>query len=202
MSRWEPNARERLEQAAMELYRERGFDQTTVADIAARAGLTERTFFRHFADKREVLFGGSAALQQLLAEAVTAAPGSMGPLDTVASALEASSAMFDERREFAKVRHALIEGHPELKERELIKLAALATGIAGALRRRGVTEPAAGLAAEAGIAVFKLAFARWVQDPKGRDLAHHVRESLKALRAVAEACQEGQEGRRARRSAG
>ena len=78
MGRWEPNARGRLEQAAMELYLERGFDQTTVAEIAERAGLTERTFFRHFADKREVLFAGAGALQELLVSAVAGAPDSGG----------------------------------------------------------------------------------------------------------------------------
>jgi AcrR family transcriptional regulator len=186
MSRWEPNARERLEQAAMALYRERGFDETTVAEIAARAGLTERTFFRYFADKREVLFSGAGALEELLTAGVTGAPGSMSPLEAVASALESTSQMFEERRDFARHRHDLIAAHPDLRERELIKLASLATAIAGALRRRGVPEPAASLAGEAGIAIFKLAFERWVHDAKRRDLARHVRESLRALKAVAE----------------
>ena len=184
MSRWEPNARDRLEQAAMELYRERGFDQTTVAEIAARAGLTERTFFRYFADKREVLFGGSAALHELLAQRVAGAPDSMAPIDAVAAALEATSALFEERRDFARKRQALIAAHPELQERELIKLASLATAIAEALRRRGVGDAAASLAGEAGIAVFKLSFKGWVHDARKRDLAHHIRESLSALKAV------------------
>jgi AcrR family transcriptional regulator len=184
MSRWEPNARERLEQASMELYRERGFDQTTVAEIAARAGLTERTFFRHFADKREVLFSGSSALKALLVEKVEGAPAATAPIDAVAAALEATSPMFEERHNFARQRHALIAAHPDLQERELIKLASLATAIAEALRRRGVSEPAASLAGEAGIAVFRLAFERWVHDAKRRDLAHHVRESLAALKVV------------------
>jgi AcrR family transcriptional regulator len=185
MSRWEPNARERLLTAAMELYRERGFDQTTVAEIAARAGLTERTFFRYFADKREVLFGGSAALQELLVQKVAGAPDGTAPMDAVAAALEATSAVFDERRAFARQRHALIASHPELQERELIKLASLAAAIAEALRRRGVNDPAASLASEAGIAVFKLAFERWLRDTKRRTLSAHVRDSLTALRAVA-----------------
>ena len=153
----------------MELYGERGFDQTTVAEIAARAGLTERTFFRYFADKREVLFWGSAALQKLLVDAVTGAPGSTAPIDAVAAALDAVVPMFQERRNFARRRHTLIVAHPELQERELIKLASLASAMADALRRRGVTEPAASLTAEAGVAVFKISFERWVSDPKRRD---------------------------------
>lgn len=184
MSRWEPNARERLEQAAMELYGERGFDETTVAEIAARAGLTERTFFRHFADKREVLFSGAARLREILTTAVASAPEALRPLAVVAIALEATSVLFEERRDFARQRQALIASHAELQERELIKLSALAVATAEALRRRGITEPAASLASEVGMTVFKLAFERWVQDSKRRTLAHHVREALSALEAV------------------
>jgi AcrR family transcriptional regulator len=185
MTRWEPNARERLERAAMELYRERGFDETTVAEIAGRAGLTERTFFRYFADKREVLFWGAAALKEFLVHAVAGAPDSTAPIDAVAAALEATSASFEERRDFARQRQALIASHPELQERELIKLASLAAAIAEALRRRGVAEPAASLASEAGVAVFRIAFESWVHDPKRRTLSRHVRQSLKSLKAVA-----------------
>ena len=162
MGRWEPNARGRLEQAALELYVERGFEQTTVAEIAERAGLTERTFFRHFADKREVLFAGAGALQELLASAVAGAPDSAAPIDAVAAALEAAGALLQERREYARQRQAVIAANPELQERELIKLASLASALADALRRRGVTDPAASLTAEAGIAVFKIAFERWI----------------------------------------
>lgn len=184
MARWEPNARERLEKAALELYRERGYDETAVTDIAARAGLTERTFFRYFADKREVLFGGAAALQDLLIGTITSAPDSLGALDSVAAALEATSAMFEERRPFAKARQAVIAAHPALRERELIKLAAMAAAMAGALRGRGIPEPAATLAGEAGIAIFKLAFERWVNDSKKNDLGVHLREALEQLKAV------------------
>src|ERR1700726_2772046 len=96
MSRWEPNARGRLEQAALELYVERGFEQTTVAEIARRAGLTERTFFRHFADKREVLFWASAALQELIVSTLADAPDSAAPIDMVSAALQAAGAAIQE----------------------------------------------------------------------------------------------------------
>jgi AcrR family transcriptional regulator len=184
MSRWEPNARGRLEEAAMELYRERGFDQTTVAEIAARAGLTERTFFRYFADKREVLFWGAGRLQEFLVERLASAPDGTAPMDVVAAALEALGPMFEERRDFARQRQALITAHADLQERELIKLASLASAMADALRRRSVPEPAASLTAEAGIAVFKVGFERWVHDKKGRALSRHIRESLDELKAV------------------
>ena len=184
MGRWEPNARGRLEQAALDLYLERGFELTTVAEIAGRAGLTERTFFRHFADKREVLFWGSGVLQEVLVGAVAGAPPSAAPIDAVAAALEAAGNLLEERRALARRRQAVIAANPSLQERELIKLATLASAMAGALRRRGVGEPAASLAAEAGVAVFRVAFERWIEDSGERDLPQVVRESLEELKAV------------------
>jgi AcrR family transcriptional regulator len=183
MGRWEPDARGRLEQAALGLYLERGFDQTTVAEIAARAGLTERTFFRHFTDKREVLFGGGE-LAQAMTTTIDALPAATSPLDVVAAALESTSDFFAERRQHARSRQAVISANPSLQERELIKLASMAATMADALRRRGVTEPAATLAAEAGIAVFKVAFEHWLSDGADQSLAHHIRGSLDELKRV------------------
>jgi AcrR family transcriptional regulator len=184
MGRWEPNARGRLEQAAMELYSERGFEQTTVAEIAKRAGLTERTFFRHFADKREVLFAGASLLQELFVNTLDGTPASAAPIDAVAAALDSAAAMFQERRDHARQRQAIITANAELQERELIKLASLAAALAETLRRRGVPEPAASLTAEAGIAVFKVSFERWISDADGRDMSQIIRESLDELKAV------------------
>lgn len=184
MTRWEPNAHGRLAEAALELYLERGYEQTTVAAIAERAGLTERTFFRHFADKREVLFFGAAALQQVLVDTVTGAPAGTAPLEAVAAALEATGPVFDERRPFARQRQRVIAANPELQERELIKLATLASAMSGALRERGVGEPAASLSAQAGMAVFRVAFERWVDDAAERGLASHIREAIEELKAV------------------
>jgi AcrR family transcriptional regulator len=184
MGRWEPNARGRLEQAAMELFVERGFEQTTVAEIAKRAGLTERTFFRYFADKREVLFAGAGTLQEFFVSTVASAPDSAAPIDAVAAAVAAAGALLQERREYAQQRQAVIAAHAELRERELIKLASLASALAGALRLRGVHEPAASLAAEAGIAVFRIAFERWINATGQPDLPQLVRESLEELKSV------------------
>ncbi len=184
MTRWQPNARGRLEQAALELYSERGFEQTTVAEIAERAGLTERTFFRHFADKREVLFGGAGGLQELLVKAVADAPDSPAPIDAVAAGLDAAGALLQERRGFAVRRQSIIAGNAELQERELIKLASLAAAIADVLRRRGVGDPAASLTAEAGIAVFKIALERWVEAANRQGLRELMRDSLDELQAV------------------
>jgi AcrR family transcriptional regulator len=184
MGRWEPDARGRLEQAALELYSERGFDSTTVAEIAERAGLTERTFFRHFADKREVLFAGASPLQELLVGRVNDAPPSSPPIEAIASALEAAGALLEARGEFARKRAAIITENAELQERELIKLASLASALADALCRRGVTGPVASLTAEAGIAVFKVAFERWVNETDHRELPQLIRDSLDELKSV------------------
>jgi AcrR family transcriptional regulator len=184
MGRWEPNARGRLEQAALELYVERGFEQTTVAEIAKRAGLTERTFFRHYADKREVLFWGAGALQELFVGTVAGAPESAAPIDAVALALDAVAPLLQEREAGARQRQAIIAANPVLQERELIKMASLGAALAVALRQRGVTDPAASLAAEAGVAVFRIAFERWMNEAGGRDFPQLIRESLDQLKAV------------------
>jgi AcrR family transcriptional regulator len=186
MGRWQADSRGRLTEAALALYSERGFDQTTAAQIAEQAGLTERTFFRHFADKREVLFGGSALLQERIVTGVAAAPASDGPLDAVSRGLEAAAAMLGEfRRDLSRQRQAVIAANPELRERELAKLADYAATVAVVLHQRGVSEPQATLAAEAGMTVLRLALQRWASGDDGRDLAAIMRDSVAELRAVA-----------------
>ncbi|KUH83462.1 MULTISPECIES: TetR family transcriptional regulator [unclassified Mycobacterium] len=190
MSRWEPNARGRLEDAALQLYSERGFDRTTVTEIAQRAGLTERTFFRYFADKREVLFRGDGALEELVTRAVAEAGESVPPIDAVADGLRAFAELIRGRREHDRTRRQIIAANPSLQERELIKMARLAAATSDALRRRGVGEPAASLTAEAAIAVFKVAFERWLTDGEDRELSTVIDECLDELKAV------GRRGRR------
>jgi AcrR family transcriptional regulator len=168
MSRWEPDAAGRFRAAAMELFVERGYEQTSVADIATRAGLTARTFFRHFDDKREVLFDGSRRLQEIMVGALAAAPSSATPIDAVGAAVLATAGFFSDNRDFGRKRHAVILANAELRERELIKMATLTAALAEALRARGVTEPDASLAAEAGIAVFRVAFGLWVAESEQR----------------------------------
>jgi AcrR family transcriptional regulator len=184
MVRWEPDARGRLGQAAFELFAERGFEQVTVAEIAERAGLTERTFFRYFADKREVLFAGAAAFQDMFVSAVEQAPASAAPIDAIAAALDAATVPFLQHEAGSRRRQAIIAAHPDLRERELIKLAAVAAAVADALRARGVGEPAASLSAEAGMAVFRIAFERWIAEPDGPGLDQLIHESLDELKAV------------------
>jgi AcrR family transcriptional regulator len=184
MGRWQPDARGRLQAAAWALYGEQGYDSTTVAEIAERAGLTKRTFFRHFADKREVLFSGAQELEQLFVSEVARAPDSSSPLEAVAGALDAVAAMFEGGRAYAAVRQQIIAANPELQERELIKLASLAGAVAEALRRRGVPDSAAALTAEAAIAVFRVAFERWVEPGNRLELDAVIRDALAELRAV------------------
>jgi AcrR family transcriptional regulator len=184
MGRWEPDAKSRLERAALELYGDGGFEQTTVAEIAKRAGLTERTFFRYFSDKREVLFAGADRLKSLLVDEVTEAPASATPIEAVASALEVAALLLQENREFARRRQNAITTNAELQERELIKLASLASAMAEALRERGVQEPTASLTGEAGIAIFKVAFERWTDESNDVELAQLIRDSLRELRLL------------------
>src|SRR5579863_6749940 len=184
MGRWKPGARARLEKAALALYRERGFAQTTVAEIAERAGLTERTFFRYFADKREVLFSGGEALREQLLGALSDAPASLSAIDAVGAALEAMAGFFERRKEDARKRQAVIAENAELQERERIKLASLASALAEGLRRRGVGDPAARLAAEMGTSVFRIALDLWINEIGDRSLAAIMRDSLDELKSV------------------
>ena len=184
MSRWEPDARGRIALAAMELYTERGFDQTTVADIAERAGLTERTFFRHFADKREVLFGGQDEFRDLFLNAIVGAPANATPLEAVSLGIHAAAESFGPRRQWSLQRQQVIAANAGLQERELIKLARLADAIAAALRDRGVAEPAASLAAQSGMAVFHVGFGRWIAPDNTTDFSQIITALLVALQAV------------------
>ncbi len=186
MGRWQPDSQGRLQEAALSLYAERGFDRTTAAQIAERAGLTERTFFRHFADKREVLFGGAAVLQERIVAGVTAAPAADGPLDAMSRGLDAAAAMLGElRRDLSSQRQAVIAANPELRERELAKLADYAIAVAAALCQRGATEPQATLAAQAGMTVLRVALQQWASGDDDRDLPAITRDSVAELRAMA-----------------
>jgi AcrR family transcriptional regulator len=187
MGRWQPDSRGRLQEAALTLYAERGFDQTTAAQVAELAGLTERTFFRHFVDKREVLFGGSAILHDRIVTGVAAAPAADSPLDAIARGLDAAAAMLGEgRRDLTRKRQAVIANNPELREREFIKLADYSRSVAAVLRDRGVTEPQATMAADAGMTVLRVGLQRWAaESDDGPDLAAVMRTCMDDLRAVA-----------------
>jgi AcrR family transcriptional regulator len=185
VSRWEPNGRRRLEEAALSLYAQHGFEKTTAAQIAERAGLTERTFFRHFGDKREVLFGNEAAVRELLVNAVSQAPLAQAPLDAIAAGLQAVGDELQPRREAQRQRAAIVAAHPELQERELIKQASWSAALADTLQQRGLTEPASRLTAEIGIAVLRVAFERWIDQANTQDLPQLIAEALDQMERFA-----------------
>lgn len=184
MSRWKPDAQGRLMSAAIELFDEEGYEATTVAQIAERAGLTKRTFFRYFSDKREVLFSGSQDLQRLWLGGLAAAPAQASPLEAVTAGLEPVADMFAQRHSFARTRAEIIDANPELQERELIKLHSLAAALEGALVERGVSRNAASLAAQAGVTIFHTAFAHWVAQDDPDAFRGLIDESLAQLRSV------------------
>lgn len=171
----------------MALYGERGYEETTVAEIAERAGLTKRTFFRYFTDKREVLFWGSELLEQLMVAAIEAAPASASAAGLIGAALDAAAVRFEEVREFAGRRHRIIAASHELQERELIKSASLAAAMARALRARGFGDTAADLAALMGTTVMHVAYEQWADDPDRAPFAQIARDALAQFREIAAA---------------
>ncbi len=188
MPRWEPNARLRLVESALELFERQGYDETGVAQIAEAAGLTKTTFFRHFPDKREVLFAGQESHRELLAQGVAAAPPDATPLDAVGAALDALAASFPEDRQtFAARLQAVIDGHGELQERAAMKRAGYVDALAAALHARSVPDPTAAVAAELGVLAFYSAFHRWAQEPAPSPLEVLVHDALREHRAVAAA---------------
>lgn len=188
MSRWEPNAAERLRVAAVELFADRGYEDVTVVEIAERAGLTKRTFFRHFADKREVLFGGQDAYRAMFADAIAAAPADAGPIEAIGAALAAVAAGFAaDRREFSAKRQAVIDGNSDLKERDLLKAAALTAAMADALIARGTRPPTAALAANVGALALGDALQRWLQPGNRQSMAMLAEQALRQLREAVEA---------------
>lgn len=185
MARWLPDARRRLVGAALELFGEQGYDRTTVAEIAERAGLTKSTFFRHFPDKREVLFAGQDMLCELLTSGIAGAPASSTPLEAVGAALDSASAFFtEEQRTYGPRLQAVIASNSELRERDAMKSAGFATAMTDALHARGVPDPTATVAAELGVLAFKRAFARWTDPASEPDLPAIARQELDILRTV------------------
>ncbi len=185
VSRWQPNARERLERAALELFIEQGFAETTVPQITARAGLTTRSFFRHFADKREVLFAGEEELPAVVARLVADAPASFGPMMLIAYGLETVAATrFEGQLEYLRTRRAVVQTDEGLRERELRKLSTLSEAISRGFRDRGFDELASILAAQLAVAVFSVTISRWLDQDGEQPLSELVHDTLRALRSV------------------
>ena len=190
MSRWEPGARERLVVAAVDLFTEQGYDATTVAQIAERAGVTKSTFFRHFPDKRELLVAGQETLSRLMAEGIAEAPAGASPLDAVAAGLErASGAMGPVNRDVGPRLKAAVAASSELQKRDALKSVSLAAAMTAALAARGVPDPVAALAGELGVLAFKRGYAEWSEGDRGAgdELGRHVLAALDQLRAASAA---------------
>jgi AcrR family transcriptional regulator len=185
MARWQPNARERLAQAALDLFAERGYENTTVIDIAERAGLGKTTFFRHFPDKREVLFGGDT-MSGLLASGITSAPTSATPLEAITAALDAAGreAFTPALREFSARRRAVIAANPELQEREALKGLGLIASMTDALRRRGVPDLTSTVAAQLGALALKISYDRWIDATDDQEFSQLARRTLSEVRAA------------------
>jgi AcrR family transcriptional regulator len=188
MARWEPNASQRLAEAALELFEERGYENTTVLDIAQRAGLTKSTFFRHFQDKRGVLFGEDWLTGHLVA-GIAAAPSEADPLEAVGCGLHAlgREVFTPARRAFATRRRAVIDAHPDLQEREALKGLNLTASMTRALEQRGAPGLVARVAAELGALAMKIAYVRWSDMSNTDDFSAIARQALDEVRAATSA---------------
>ena len=185
MVRWVPGTRERLQDAALELFAARGYEQTTATEIAQSVGLTERTFFRHFTDKREVLFHGQQTLTDAFLAGLHDAPPHASPIDLAVSALRSSSSFFDdERRSHSRLRQSVIDANPALQEREALKLVGLGRALGGALRDRGVEDMTAEVAAQIAVMAFGIAFAHWIAEGEERSFEAVVMDVVREVGAV------------------
>jgi AcrR family transcriptional regulator len=184
MSRWEPDAEGRLIKAAITLFDEQGYEATTVAAITEAAGLTKRTFFRYFTDKREVLFNGSRELQDRWIDGIAKAAPELGPMGAVGAGLDEVAALFADRHAFARMRSRIVAANPELQERELIKLQSLSAAIQVALLERGASINASTLAAQVGVTVFHVGFAQWVAQEDPTTFRQLMTEALAELQSV------------------
>jgi AcrR family transcriptional regulator len=185
MVRWEPGTRQRLQAAALELFLTRGYEQVTAAEIAQAVGVTERTFFRNFSDKREVLFHGQEQFLRVFVDSVNDAPADASPLELVTAVLHGVASFFpDERRPYSRLRQTVIDQNPALQERELLKLAGVAATVAAAMRARGIAEPGATLAAQSAASVFGIAFTQWIGEGETRSLEDIASDVLRELRSL------------------
>lgn len=183
-------ARRRLLQAALELFAENGFDRTTGAQIAERAGVSERTFFRHFPDKREVLFQGQAILAEALTSAIAQAPTELTPMEVLREAFGSITDMLEQNRAISEPRMRIIAATPALQEREFAKHAALVASVAEALRNRSIPASRATLAAQTGLAVLSHALAAWFSEPPSK-LACHLENAFEELQSLTGSVQSG-----------
>lgn len=179
------DARERFEAAAMALFREHGYAGTTVPDIAEKAGLTERTFFRYFSDKPEVLFWRADELKTKIISAIEASAASASSLDVLLSAFQSIGRFYDSNRAEITVRHALVVAHAEFRARDMLKKQELADAIESAMQLRGCSEAEAQIAAANGMAIWRVALARWARDEEPAPFMQYIQDAFDQLRVFA-----------------
>jgi AcrR family transcriptional regulator len=184
MPRWEHGSEERLKKAALELFEEQGFENTSVIQISKRARVTTRTFFRYFPEKREVLFAGSDELRAVLVEKILQAPNIRAPLKVVVAALSEFDWNGLGSRRSQRRRQAVIAANPELLERDLIKNHSIARGFTDALQHRGVEADTARLAAHVGIQLFITAYLHWLEGGAKTDLAMISDNAMSLLASI------------------
>jgi AcrR family transcriptional regulator len=185
MSRWAPDAALRLEGAALELFAEQGYSATTVPQIAARADLTTRTFFRHFADKREVLFLREREFPTVVATLLAAAPPALTPLQLTMFGFETIAAQqFGLWRDSIAARRRIIRSDEGLRERELLKSSMLSEAIRHALTEAGIANEEATLVAAFGVLVFDVSLGDWLEGPADRPLVDVLRATLTRMQRL------------------
>ncbi|KAA0095968.1 TetR family transcriptional regulator [Mycolicibacterium sp. P1-18] len=184
MPRWEHGSEERLKQAAMELFDEQGFENTSAVQIAHRARVTTRTFFRYFPDKQSILFVDADLLRTALLQGIHDAQDVTEPLEVVTRVLVEFDWEGLGSKQIQRRRAAMITANPELLERELNKERQMAVAFGDALRQRGVEPRAAELAARVGIQVFQMAYRLWLNADEGTDVATTMAASMSTLAAI------------------
>ena len=168
----------------MELFDEQGFQNTSAVQIAKRARVTTRTFFRYFPDKQAILFVDAERLGAELVQGILDATDVAQPLQTVMRALAGFDWLSLGSRESQRQRDAMVASNPDLLERELIKQQQLADAFSSALHQRGVEPPIGELAARVGIQVFRTAYRQWLAADNDADLTMTIDTAMSILATI------------------
>jgi AcrR family transcriptional regulator len=184
MPRWEQGSAERMKQAAMELFEEQGFEATSAVQIAERARVTTRTFFRYFPDKDEILFADADVLNEALVQELLRTPDLTQPLQAVVRTLTGYDWEKLGSREVLRRRSLMITSNPRLLERDLIKQHQMADGFRQALCERGIDPDIADLAASTGSQIFRTAYRKWLESNDNTDLTAITETVLSLLATI------------------
>ncbi len=187
MPRWPEDSRTRLIDSSLALFVEHGYAEVTVDDIAERAGVSARTFFRHFPDKEEVLFADDDELLPVLLAAIGSGEAGQSAEHDMARALLTLAEQFQPDREQLSHRQRIIDSHVALSGRELAKQARWQQSVMDALVARGYSVEQSDLLAAIGFAIFRRALHAWLAEPSGPRLAERIQTALPQVRSVLDA---------------